>query len=221
MVLQELHGDIVGGHFSSNITMQKILDFGYWWPMMNGNVHEYCWTYDQCQRTNNLLTQNLAKLVTTLLEKPFQKWGLDFIRPVKPINRMSNNQYILVATNYATKWVIEVRTFYTNTTVVISQFLYKHILMRFGCSSTIMTNQGTHFINDAIRYLIDHFILRHISSIIHYPQGNGHVKSTNKVFGTLLTKLINVNRNDSDEHLSTILFSYQTTYKVRTNHTPF
>jgi hypothetical protein len=30
-----------------------------------------------------MLTQNLAKLITTLLEEPFQKWGLDFIGPIK------------------------------------------------------------------------------------------------------------------------------------------
>jgi hypothetical protein len=84
-----------------------------------------------------------------------------------------------------------------------------------------MIDQGTHFINDVIRYLIDHFILRHTSSTIYYPKGNGQVKSTNKVFGTLLTKLVNENRNDWDEHMSTVLFSYRIAYKVGTGHTPF
>jgi hypothetical protein len=70
-------------HFSSDIIMRKILDVGYWWPTMNQDVYEYFQTCDQCQRIGNLLTQNLAKLVTTLLEKPFKKWGLDFIGPIK------------------------------------------------------------------------------------------------------------------------------------------
>jgi hypothetical protein len=82
-------------------------------------------------------------------------------------------------------------------------------------------NQGTHFINDAIKYFIDHFILEHTNSIINYPKRNGQVESTNTVFGTLLAKLVNVNINNWDEHLSTILFSYQTTYKVGRGHTPF
>jgi hypothetical protein len=56
-----------------------------------------------------------------------------------------------------------------------------------------MTNQGTHFINDAIHYLIYHFMLRHTSFIVYYPQRNGQAKSTNKVFSTLLTKLMNKN----------------------------
>jgi hypothetical protein len=50
-----------------------------------------------------MLMQNLAKLVTTLFEEPFQKWGLNFIGLVKVINKLLGNQYILVTTDYATK----------------------------------------------------------------------------------------------------------------------
>jgi len=39
--LQELHGAVVGKRFSFDITVQKILDVGYWWPTMNQNVYEY------------------------------------------------------------------------------------------------------------------------------------------------------------------------------------
>ncbi len=83
-----------------------------------------------------------------------------------------------------------------------------------------MTYQGTHFINDVIHYLTDHFILKHTRSIVYYPQGNGQAEFTNKVFGTLLTKLVNENRNDWDEHLSTILFAYKIIFKVGNGHTP-
>jgi hypothetical protein len=80
--------------------------------------------------------------------------------------------------------------FYINNTVVIAKSLYEHILTRFGCLLTIMTNQGTHFINDVIRCLTNHFILKHTNFTIYYPQGNGQVESLNKVFGTLLTKMV-------------------------------
>jgi lipoprotein signal peptidase len=91
------------------------------------------------------LTQNLAKLVTILPKEPFQKWGLNFIGLVKPTSRMSSNWYNMVAIDYATKWV-EVRTLRSNIVVVITKFLYKHILIRFGCPWTIVTDQSTHFI---------------------------------------------------------------------------
>jgi hypothetical protein len=46
-----------------------------------------------------------------------------------------------------------------------------------------------------------------VSSTTYYPQGNGQVESTNKVIGTLLTKLVSENKTDWDENLFTILFS--------------
>jgi len=90
----------------------------------------------------------------------------------------------LVATDYASKWV-EAQALCTNIIVVNVKFLYKHILMRFGCPLTIMIDQSTHFINDVIKYLTNHFILKHTNSTIYYPQGNGQAESTIKVFGTL------------------------------------
>ncbi len=89
---------------------------------MNQYVYEYFRTCAQCQRTSNLLIQNLAKLVTTLPKEPFQKWGLDFIGLVKFASILSRKQYILVATEYATKWV-EAQAFHTNTVGIIGFYV--------------------------------------------------------------------------------------------------
>jgi hypothetical protein len=64
-------------------------------------------------------------------------------------------------------------------------------------------------------------MMEHVSSTTYYPQGNGQVEFISKVFGTLLIKLVSENRTDWDEHLSTVLFSYKTIYKVATWYTPY
>jgi hypothetical protein len=68
--------------------------------------------------------------------------------------------------------------------------------MHSPCPLTIVTNEGVHFINDIIKYLTKWFILKHVNSTTYYPQGNGQEKSTNKIIGRLLTKLVNEKRTN-------------------------
>jgi uncharacterized membrane protein AbrB (regulator of aidB expression) len=53
---------------------------------------------------------------------------------------------------------VEAQAFCTNIVVMTITFVYEHIFIQFGWT-TINIDQGTHFSNDVIKYLIDHFIL--------------------------------------------------------------
>jgi hypothetical protein len=78
----------------------------------------------------------------------------------------------------------------------------------YNCPLTLVSDQGVHFINNAIKTLIMHFLFKHTSSTTYYLEGNAQAKSTNKVIGLLFTKLVNEKHNDWDEHLHIILFAY-------------
>jgi hypothetical protein len=136
--MKELHEGPLGRHFVTEIMQRKILDLGYWWSTMYRDMHDYCMSCDSCHKTGGLVVQSLAKLVTSLLEEPFMKWGLDFVGLNKPTWRYTRNKYIFIATNYVTKWV-EARPWRINTTTNITKFMYECILTRFECPLPIVT----------------------------------------------------------------------------------
>jgi len=84
MVMKELHEGPSKRHFATKIMRRKILDVGYWWPIMYRDVHDYFRSCDACQKIGRLATQSFTKLVISFPKEPFIKWGLDYVGPIKP-----------------------------------------------------------------------------------------------------------------------------------------
>ncbi|KAL8095489.1 hypothetical protein AgCh_036794 [Apium graveolens] len=73
----------------------------------------------------------------------FDVWGIDFMGP---FISSYNNQCILLAVDYVSKW-IEVKALPTNDAKVVSIFLHKQIFTRFGMPRVIISDEGSHFCN--------------------------------------------------------------------------
>ena len=89
----------------------------------------------------------------------FERWGLDFISPLK-VSRARHCQYIVVATEYLTKWV-EARALPDNFAINMAKFLYEQIVIRYGIPIQLMSDRGGHFVNHVIRLLTTEFKIFH------------------------------------------------------------
>ena len=70
---------------------------------------------------------------------PFEKWGMDFIGPIYPPS--NGKSYILVCTNYLTKWV-EVKAMKHACDEKVAEFLYEEFFTCYGVHKQLVTNQG-------------------------------------------------------------------------------
>ena len=89
----------------------------------------------------------------------------------------------------------------------VATFLYKNIITQFGCFKQLVSDRGTHFINNTIITLTNKYEIKH--------------RKTNGILCKILTKTILGARFDWDTKLFAALWAYRTVYKVTTNATPF
>ena len=85
--------------------------------------------------------------------RAFAKWGIDFVGPINPLAHRTRAQYIIVATDYLTKWV-EAKATTKNDARTTSWFLYEYVFTRYGLPIEIVSDRGTHFINEVVQYLL-------------------------------------------------------------------
>ena len=218
-VIEEAHGGDSGGHFASEITVKKILQIGLWWEQIMPDVMDYCKRCDICQRTGRPTTADMMPRVNIVPLEAFMKWGIDFMGPFKQVTQR-RNKYIIVATDYVTKWA-EAKALPDNTAKSTAWFLFDQVIARFGCPLEIVSDQGTHFINEVIQYLTQRLMIKHRKSTPYYPRSNGLAESTNKTLKGILTKIVQQEPHNWDRKLVSALWAYRTAYKVTTNQTPF
>ena len=128
-----------------------------------------------------------------LVVEPFDRWALDFAGPINPHSKQK--AYILVCTDYMTKWVEVVALAKANDQDVID-FLYSEIFTHFGVPKEVVTDGGPQFMSHQFEALLRKYHVQNRVASPYHPQANGQVESTNKFIEAILTKTVKSHRRD-------------------------
>ena len=90
----------------------------------------------------------------------------------------NGNQYIVVATEYLTKW-LEARALPDAKATSVVSFFYEDIICYHGCPRELLTDQGTHFVNTLLDSLCNQLGVKHRLSTAYHSQMNGLVEQFN------------------------------------------
>ena len=83
-ILVACHDSACGGNLSGQLTGQKILRPGHFWPTLFKDAHDYVKQCDACQMyVRNDLRMEMSLHVSLPLV-PFEKWGIDYVGEVHP-----------------------------------------------------------------------------------------------------------------------------------------
>eukprot|EP00253_Pinus_taeda_P005550 PITA_05550 len=217
-ILRACHDEPCGGHFADKQTTYKVLQLGYYWPFVFRDSKAYVKQCDNCQRTGRPILSDEMPLKPQVLIEPFEQWALDFVGPINPPSK--GKRYILVCTDYVTKWV-EAKAVSRATEDTVVTFLFEEIFVRYGVPRQIVTDQGTQFTSKLVWDLTEKYKIKHRKSTPYHPQENGQVESTNKVLENIMTKTVQLNIRDWSEKLKDALWAYRITWKNTTGFSPY
>eukprot|EP00253_Pinus_taeda_P012405 PITA_12405 len=107
------------------------------------------------------------------------------------------------------------------TAATTTKFLFDNVLTWFGCPKFLMSDHGTHFLNETISVITEEFQIYHQEGTPYHLKANGTVEAFDKILETTLTKICSSQRNDWDLRIPTMLWAYQITCKKLTGQTYF
>uniref|UniRef100_A0A2N9I4R3 Integrase catalytic domain-containing protein n=2 Tax=Pentapetalae TaxID=1437201 RepID=A0A2N9I4R3_FAGSY len=218
MVMKEAHAGECGEHQGKKRLYQHLLTLGYYWPTMKKDAADFVRTCHTCQVQANLIHTHPTNLQNMTTPWPFHTWGLDLIGPIGPAS--SGHIWILVATEYFTKWV-EAVSLRRATGAAVANFIREHIITRFGIPYKLISDNGTPFVNKDVRELLEHYQVKHRRSTPYYPQGNGQAEATNRMLLRILSKMVFDYGSNWNSHLADVLWAYRGSPKTATGFTPF
>jgi ribonuclease HI len=218
-VMNEFHSSECGGHHYWKTTAHKILRSGYYWPSLFSDVYEFVKVCDKCQRFEGKKQLKSLPLKPIVITGPFQQWGLDFIGEIHPPSS-GQHRWILVATDYFTKWIEAIPTRNANHTVIIN-FLQENIFARFGCPKRLVADNAAAFKDKHLVKLCEELGIQLVHSTAYYPQGNGLAESSNKSLVRIIQKLLEQNARGWDSKLKFALWADRVTSKKSIGTSPF
>lgn len=167
-LIETIHEGIGGGHFGQNATIRKISE-RFWWPGIANSVREFVRKCPHCQKANPSNRPPPATLHPIKVSHVFHRWGIDVVGPLKETPR--GNKYLLVATEYVTKWA-EVEAVAQKSAQNVHQFLM-NLVFRFGAFDVLLHDQGREFNNNDVKELCEQLQIAVAMTSAYHPQTNG------------------------------------------------
>ena len=213
-VLEQLHDSkLCGGHFWFQNTLDRERQ-RFWWPNMRKDIElkcEYCYL---SQARSTAGKKRTAPLQTINVGIWFSKVAADILGPVSRA-KTSGAKYILVLTDYFTKYVVCVPLERT-TAEDVARASVENWVSTFGAPDCLHTDQGATFCSELLLKVCKIFGIEKTRTSPYHPQGNGIVERHNKV-----SKYSANNSSSWGQMIPYLNFVYNTTVPKTTEQTTF
>jgi hypothetical protein len=218
-VLEALHEDALGGgHLGAVKVMGKVAS-RFWWPGWARAVRLYVGGCQTCQTAPGGLREAREPMQNISPPRnPFDMVGVDATGPL-PIT-LGGNRYIIVFTDYATKWC-EAFAVPNIEAATVARLFIDEVVCRHGCPREVLSDNGQPFSSQLVTEIMRQMHVRKLCSAKYHPRTNGAVERLNRTLKLCLGKYVAGHQRDWDVYLPMVLFAYRTAMHTTCGATPF
>ncbi len=185
-VQQHCHDDPLSGHLAIDKTGEKVRH-RFFWPKMTTHIYDYVTSCHACQlnKPGNQLPG--GHLGTIPVGRRFEMVGIDIVGPM-PRTR-EGNRYILVATDYATRYAI-VEPCADKSSATVAKFIANRLIGQFGTPAKLLSDKGAEFLSRSVSRLLQMQGMAHLRTSGYHPQCNGLTERFNGTLGRMLRMFV-------------------------------
>ncbi|KAM1990197.1 hypothetical protein ACFX15_031479 [Malus domestica] len=218
--ITEVHEGICGAHQSGCKIRWLLRRHDYFWTSIIKDCIEFARGCIQCQIHGSIQRVPAESLHSVTKPWSFKGWAMDVIGKITPSSGAAKHTWILVATNYFTKW-FEAKSYAELTSKDACDFVEEHIVTKFGVPKMIITDNDTIFTAERFKEYTASLKIRLEQSTPYYPQANGQAEASNKVLIGILKKIIKERPGMWHLKLNEALWAYRTSLRLATRTTPY
>ncbi|RDY13722.1 gag-pol, partial [Mucuna pruriens] len=126
----------------------------------------------------------------------------------------------MLTVDYVLRWVEAIAT-KTNDAKVVVDFLKSNIFCQFGVPKALISDQGSHFCNRAMSFLLHKYGVVHRVSIAYHPETNDQAGVFNREIKKTLKKMTNPNWKGWSRLLEDALWAHRTAYQTPLGMSPY
>ena len=216
-ILQELHAGVVGGHLGQDKTLSRLKE-RFYWPGHWNDVHNWCRTCATCASRKTPSPKMHAQLQPVRTGYPMQLVATDILGPL-PLTE-NGNSYLLVATDYFTRWV-EAYPIPNQEAVTVANKLTKEFFFRFSLPDQLHSDQGRQFESTLISEVCKILQIHKSRTTPYHPQGDGLVERFNRTLLDMLSTTIKDHQGSWEDRVQAVCLAYNTSVQPTTGYTPF
>ena len=215
-VLHQLHNSPTGGHLGITKLYEKARS-RFYWPKMRGSVRDWARECLECAKQKAPSKTPVAPLKQQIFGVPLERVAIDITGPF-PVST-AGNRYIIVITDYFTKWTEAYPVASVNAEVV-ADVLVNQFISRFGTPRLLHSDQGRQFESELFQETCRLLGIDKTRTTPYHPQSDGQVERFNRTLKVMLSSYTSENQRDWDLHVPAIMMAYRASPHESTGTSP-